>query len=91
MPQITKGALERTRERLRESAEKAKRQERFEALTRGEVTIPLRCGFCASSSLTSDLEGGKALCAACGRSTDVEAAHRCRRQEIRAYIERGVV
>jgi hypothetical protein len=68
-----------------------------EAIARGQIKVPLRCGHCRAPSVVPDweLEAEKdprrhLRCLQCSRRTPLEDAHTARKQEIRMIIAAGV-
>ena len=73
-------------------AQRVRVQRKARDVKAGRVHLPpLRCGYCASSTLVQDLDYRDQLkCVSCGRSTPRAGAHAVRRQEIRALIMEAV-
>jgi hypothetical protein len=77
-------------------------QDAAQAILRGEISVPLRCGHCQSPSVLGDREGGSydeearvvlppgLRCLQCNRTTSLRTAHKVRKQEIAMIIKAGV-
>ena len=95
---------ERTEDRIRrqvlDNARRAssRSQAAAEAILRGDIEVPLRCGFCRTPSVLPDDDGEVPFpqekrglrCLQCGRRTGLKMAHTMRQQEIRMIIAAGV-
>lgn len=68
------------------------------AVQRGDVKIPLACGWCNSHSIVQedntdtpkDPRGRHLECLSCGKATSIETAKRLRRQKLAAFIRKGI-
>jgi hypothetical protein len=73
-----------------------------EAIFRGDIQVPMRCGHCRAPSVTEDRDSDARYfdeeheqprdlrCLACGRLTPLEDAHLARRQEMAMIIKAGI-
>jgi hypothetical protein len=99
----SQGVSERTEDRIRTQALESERRrlERSiaaaQAIARGEIQVPLRCGHCRTPSVVEDYDrddlaqlAPRVRCLQCGRTTLVREAHKLRRQEMRMIISAGV-
>lgn len=74
--------------------QKLRRMAAIRAIADGTIDVPLRCGWCRSTSIIRAVEpitrerGYR--CLPCGRLTTDTTVHRLRQQEIRAVIVEGI-
>ena len=76
-------------------------QDAAEAILRGDISVPLRCGHCQTPSVVPDYEAGTSIddspskptnlrCLQCSRLTSIRSAHTVRKQEIQMIIQAGI-
>ena len=96
----SKASQERIRARVLRDQRKARRRSlrAAEAIARGEIKVPLRCGHCQSQSVVKNFElpalneivtDEELRCLQCDRKTLISAAHTARKQEIAMIIQAG--
>jgi len=88
------GWADRIRAEVLDQQSKARKraQATAQAIRRGEISVPLRCGECRSPSWVTEQDGANRtwlVCLQCSRYTSAEKAHELRQQEIRMIIRAG--
>lgn len=81
--------------------QRARSLEAIRQIQRGEVTFPLCCGHCMSTSVVQERRAAREgagvvhyrtvlACLSCSRETTLQTAHLIRRQQMKAFIREGV-
>jgi hypothetical protein len=70
-------------------AERLAALRRLQKIQKGEISVPLRCGYCRSTTLALDDDKHLAVCGACGKRSHVDGLHRARQKEIEAIVVGG--